>query len=178
MTTFLDELLAEVEEKEQQKKLQLDMIKADQILMALAKIDGQSEEIDRVATEESALIESWRKAELDRLEKKRSWLCWNLQQFLTGTGEKTIRLAHGTIKERMGRDKVDIADIDRFTKVAGKFGLLRSYPERQEPDLNAVLTYIKRTGDIPAGVELIPGTPKFSYTLTKGNSNGDKQTQA
>jgi phage host-nuclease inhibitor protein Gam len=165
MTNFMEELLAEVEGKEQERKLELDRVKADQILMALSKIDAQSEEIDRVASEETALIESWRKNELDRLDKKRSWLCWNLSQFLKSTQEKTIRLAHGTIKERMGRDKVDITNIDVFLKVGAKYGLLRTYPEHKEPDLNAVLTYIKRTGEIPPGVVLIPGTPKSGYTL-------------
>jgi hypothetical protein len=134
MTNFLDTLLAEVEEKEMQKKLELDRVKADQLLMALQKIDAQSQEIDQVASAETALIESWRHDELERQDKKRSWLCWNLEQFLKGTGEKTIRLAHGTIKERMGRDKVDIADIDVFLKVGIKYGLLRTYPEHQEPD--------------------------------------------
>ena len=176
MTTFMDELLAEAEEKEQQKQLELDRVKADQLLIALQKIDAQSEEIERVATDESALIESWRKSEQERFEKKQSWLCWNLQQFLAGTGEKTIRLAHGTIKERMGRDKVDIADLDKFVKIAGKYHLLRTYPERQEPDLNAVLSYIKRTGEIPPGIVLIPGVPKFSYSLIeKGESSNGNQ---
>jgi hypothetical protein len=171
----MDELLAEVEEKEQLKKFELDRGKADFLLIALTKIDSQAEEIDRVATDETALIESWRNCELERLEKKRSWLCWNLHQFLNGTGEKTIRLAHGVIKERMGRDKVEIIDIDVFLKVGTKYGLLRTYPERQEPDLNMVSSYIKRTGEIPPGVVLIPGTQKFSYTLTKGNGNGTEE---
>jgi phage host-nuclease inhibitor protein Gam len=172
MTSFMEELLAEVEEKEQLKKIELDRVKADQLLMALKTIDTQSDEIELVARDEISLIESWHNRELERLEKKRSWLCWNLEQFLKGTGEKTIRLAHGTIKERMGRDKVDIADIDVFSKVGAKYGLLRTYPEREEPDLNAVLAYIKRTGEIPPGVVLIPGVSKFGYTLIKkGDGN-------
>jgi hypothetical protein len=174
---FLDELLADVEEKEQQKKLELDRAKADTLLMALQKIDAQADEIELVARDEISLIESWHNSELDRLEKKRSWLCWNLSQFLISTGEKTIRLAHGTIKERMGRDKVDIADIDQFNRVASKYGLTRSYPSREEPDLNAVLAYIKRTAEIPPGAVLIPGTPKFSYTLTKKGDNGNGTEQ-
>ena len=177
MTSFMDELLAEVEEKEQRVKIELDRVKADQLLMALQKIDAQSDEIELVARDEISLIESWHNRELERLEKKRSWLCWNLEQFLKGTGEKTIRLAHGTIKERMGRDKVDITDIDVFEKVGTKYGLLRTYPERQEPDLNAVLAYIKRTSEIPPGCVLIPGTPKFSYTLTKKGNNGNGTEQ-
>jgi hypothetical protein len=174
---FLDELLAEVEEQEGRKRIEMDLAKADQLLMALSQIDSQSEKIDRVATEETALIESWRTSEQERLGKKRNWLSWNLQQFLNGTGEKTIRLAHGVIKSRLSRDRCDISDIDKFNKVAGKYGLLRTYPERSEPDLSAVLGFIKaKGGEIPPGVEFIPGTPKFSYTLTKkGNGNGTEQ---
>ena len=39
MKTFMDELLAEVEEKETRVKLELDRLKADQLLRAVAPID-------------------------------------------------------------------------------------------------------------------------------------------
>ena len=178
MTSFMDELLAEVEEKEAQRKLDLDKVKADQLLMALTKLDEQSDEIDRVADEETAIVETWRKIEQERLEKKRTWLCWNLEQYLKSTGEKTIRLAHGQIKERMGRDRIEITDPEMFESAAATLGLLRTYPARHEPDLRAVLDYIRRTGEVPPWVQYIPGSPRFSYQLVqKGESNNGRKQQ-
>ena len=63
MTNFLEQLLTEVETKEQLKKLELDRVKADQLLMALQKIDAQSDEIELVARDEISLIESWHHSE-------------------------------------------------------------------------------------------------------------------
>jgi hypothetical protein len=178
MTTFMDELLAEVEEKEQRVKLELDRLKADQLLMAVAKLDSQIEDANKLCDDEIKLIEQYRQSEVERIEKKRSWLLFNLEGFARQlseqTGEKTIRLPHATLALRKGRDKVEISDMPTFLKVAPRYGLLRTAPEEHVPDMTAVAAYVKRTGQIPIGTKLIPGTINFSYTLnTKGEpSNG------
>jgi hypothetical protein len=57
-----------------------------------------------------------------------------------------------------------------FLKVASRYGFLRTSPEKHEPDLQAVAAYVKRTGEIPLGTKLIPGTVNFTYsTNTKGD---------
>ena len=173
MTNFMEELLAEVEEKEQERKLEFDKLKADQALMAVAKLESQMAEAEKLVDDEIALIESYRKSEIERLEKKRSWLLFNLEGFarqqLAESGEKTLRLPHGSLALRKGRDKVEIAEMDAFLKIASRYGFLRTSPERHEPDLQAVAAYVKRTGEIPPGTKLIPGTVNFNYsTNTKG----------
>jgi hypothetical protein len=60
----------------------------------------------------------------------------------------------------------------RFLKVGDKLNLLRKIPESLEPDLSAIQQHIKRTGEIPVGVDVIPGEAKFSYSLTRGGNNG------
>ena len=57
MTSFMDELLAEVEQKEQQVKIELDRLKADQLLMAVAKLESQMEDVNSLADDEIKLIE-------------------------------------------------------------------------------------------------------------------------
>jgi hypothetical protein len=57
MTTFMDELLAEVEEKEQKVKIDLDRLKADQLLMAVAKLESQMDDVNKLADDETKLIE-------------------------------------------------------------------------------------------------------------------------
>ena len=180
MTTFMDELLAEVEEKEQRVKLELDRLKADQLLMAVAKLDSQIEDANKLCDDEIKLIEQYRQSEVERIEKKRSWLLYNVEgwarQQLEQNGDKTIRLPHATLALRKGRDKVEIQDMETFLKVATRYGLLRTTPEEHVPDLTALNAFVKRTGQIPIGTKLIPGTTNFSYTLnTKGEpSNGNE----
>jgi hypothetical protein len=174
--TFLDEIILEAERADKVTRIELDRARADHILIALGRLDGHSEEVEKTAEAEINLIAAWKDTELSRIDKQRSFLTWQLEQYIKSTDEKTIRLAHGTLKLRLGRDKIEVVDIDAFMKVAKKEGLLRTMPEYQEPDLRLVTEYVKKTGEIPAGVELTPATTKFSYQLN-GGSNG-KATEA
>jgi len=179
MTNFLDELLAEVEEKQLQQKIELDQLKADQLLMAVAKLESQMDEVNKLADDEIALIEAYRKSEIERLDKKRSWLLFNLEGFWRQqseqTGEKTLRLPHGSLALRKGRDKIEIENMAVFLKIAPRNGWLRTTPEKHEPDMTAINLHLKTTGEIPLGTKLIPGGINFSYQITKGNGNGTEQ---
>jgi hypothetical protein len=174
MKTFMDELLAEAEEKEQRVKIELDRLKADQLLMAVAKLDSQIEDANKLCDDEIKLIEQYRKSEIERIEKKRSWLLFNLEGFarqqLEAGGEKTMRLPHGALALRKGRDKIEILDMELFMKVAPRYGFLRVTPENKEPDMTALAAFVKRTKQIPLGTKLTPATINFSYQLT---TNGD-----
>ena len=179
MTSFMDELLAEVEQKEEQVRLDLDRLKADQLLMAVAKLESQMDEVNQLADDEIKLIEQYRKSEIERLEKKRSWLLFNVESFWRvqseQTGEKTLRLPHGSLALRKGRDKIEIENMAVFLKIAPRNGWLRTTPEKHEPDMAAINLHIKTTGEIPIGTKLIPGGINFSYQITKGNGNGSEQ---
>ena len=179
MTSFMDELLAEVEQKEEQVRLDLDRLKADQLLMAVAKLESQMDDVNKLADDEIKLIEQYRKSEIDRLEKQRAWLTFNLEGFWRQqseqTGEKSLRLPHGTLALRKGRDKIEIDNMAIFLKIAPRNGWLRTTPEKHEPDLQAIAAHIKTTGEIPIGTKLIPGGITFSYQITKGNGNGTEQ---
>ena len=172
---FIEELLLEAEQREKDYKEQMDKLKADQMLAAIEKLDEQMNEVIELADEEIKLIEEYRKQELEKLDKKRSWLTFNLEGYIRSTGEKTINLPHGQIKLRQGRQKVQVIDMTKFLKVGDKLNLLRRIPESLEPDLSAIHQHIKRTGEIPVGVDVIPGETKFSYSLTRGGNNGKQQ---
>jgi phage host-nuclease inhibitor protein Gam len=175
--TFIDELLQEAEVKEKQQIEEMNKLRADQILSALAVLEQQAEDVNKLADEETSIIEEYRQSELQKIEKKASWLAWQLEQFIKSTNEKTMNLPHGTLKLRLGRDKVEITDIDAFLPFAQKKGLLRPVPESYEPDLSKIHEYIKISKVVPAGVIVIPAQNKFSYTTKKGNNNG-KELQA
>lgn len=174
---FLDELLAEVEEKQAAHKLECDRLKADQLLQLAAKLEDELAGVNKLADDEVALIEGYRQSETARLQRKLDFIAWQLQQFAQGTGEKTIRLVRGVLKMRQGRDRCEISDESAFLKVAGRLGLLRTVPAESKPDLTSLVSYVKRTGEVPPGVNYIPGQVRFSYSLTRNggaDDNGDE----
>src|SRR5260221_662745 len=179
MTSFMEELLIESEAKEKQQKLESNRLRADQVLAALAVLEQKAHDVNTLADDEIKLIEEYRQVELQKIEKKASWLATNLEQFIRAENQndptcKSIALPHGALKLRLGREKVQITDMDKFMPVAQRKGLLKQIPESFEPDLRKILMYAKAAGKIP-GVTLIPATTKFSYTTLKGKTNGNGQ---
>jgi hypothetical protein len=172
--TFIDELLAEAEVKEKEERLEMSKLRADQVLAALSVLEQKAAEVNSLADDGTKLIEEFRQSGLQKLEKKASWLEWNLEQFIRSTDEKTINLPHGTLKLRLGRDKVQIADVEKFMKAAPSKNLLRTVPESFEPDMQKVLSYLKQNGHLP-GVLLIPAQTKFSYITKGNNTNGEAE---
>jgi len=168
--TFIDELLAEAEIKEKEERVEMSRLRADQILAALSVLEQNAADVNKLCDTEISIIEEYRATELHKLEKKASWLAYQLEQFIRSTDEKTINLPHGTIRLRLGRDKAEITDPEKFMRVAAARGLLRSIPESFEPDMQKVVTYLKQNNGL-AGAALIPAQTKFYYTI-KGINNG------
>jgi hypothetical protein len=178
MTDFIEELLAESAIADANKRIEVNKLRADQLLMAVSTLDTQMAEVNELADDEIQLIEQYRTTEIARLDKKRSWLLWNLEQFMRSTSEKTIRLPHGTLKMRKGRDRIAIVAMEKFLAVANKLKLLRKVPEEYNPDNAAILAHVKTTGEIPAGVEFIPAGSKFSYSTNGESDDTDEREQA
>jgi hypothetical protein len=175
--TFIDEILAEAEVREKQERIQMDKLRADQLLQAIAKLEAQADEVNKLANDEIEIVECYRESELQKFDKKASWLVYQLEQYIRSTDEKTIHLPHGTIRLRMGRDKLEIKDLERLIPFAERKGLLKQVPESYEPDMQKIQAHIKHGGIVPPGITLIPATTKFSYT-TKGKDNGNGQTES
>jgi hypothetical protein len=164
---FIDELLLEAEKAEEKQKIAVDKMRADHLMMAIEKLEDQLTDVNKVVDDEVKLFEDYRTVEAERLQKKIRWLAWNLEQYIKSTGEKTIRLPHGTIKLRNGRDKIEIVDLQKFLDDTENQQFLRHVPESYQPDLNSINEYIKRTGHIPEGANLVEGVIKFSFTTLK-----------
>lgn len=175
---FIEELLFEAEQADQEKRIEMDRLRADQLLSAVGVLESQMSDVNVLVDKEIRLLEEYRSNELSRLEKKRSWLVFNLEGFMRSTGEKTIRLPHGTLKLRKGKDRIAVVAMERFLAIGKKMGLLRTVPESVSPDIQAILTRIKTTGDIPDGIEFIPGEPKFTYSTNGGKDDTEREQQA
>jgi phage host-nuclease inhibitor protein Gam len=172
---FIEGLLQAAEQADQERKIEMDTLRADQILAAIGKLEEGMYDVNQLCDKELKLIEEYRSNELARLDKQRSWFVFNLDGFMRSTGEKTLRLPHGILKLRKGRDKVAITALDQFLAVGSKLGLVRTVPEEIAPDLQAIVNHIRNTKEIPAGVEFISGDTKFSYTTTSKEKSDERE---
>ena len=174
---WLQELLDQTEERDQHNLLEMNKLRADQALAAIAVIEEKIAETEQIAQQEIDLITHWKEAETTKLQNKINWLAFNLEKFIRATGDATIALAHGTIKIRKSRDKLDIVDLQKFSAVGQRHGLLRHIDAKDEPDMNAIRAFMKINGNKPPlGVILTPGQPTFSYTTNKkGSANGESE---
>jgi hypothetical protein len=172
---FIEELLRESEARQEQETVEMNKLMADRMLSAVAVLGSQMEEVNQLVEKEIQLLEGYRSSELSRLDKKRSWLVFNLDGFMRSTGEKTLRLPHGSLKLRKGRDRVAVVALEKFLEIAPKLGLVRTVPEQLTPDIQAILQRIKTTGDIPNGVQYIPADVRFSYTTNGGKDDTERE---
>lgn len=145
---------------------EFDALKADLSLREITRLTDELEQANAVADEEIAFIEEYRKREVERIQKQIGWQARNLEAYARSTDTKTVRLPHGILKLRQGRDKIEVEDKEAFMRASYE-ALLRTVPESKQPDLSRILDHIKATGEIPAGVRFIPAQVNFSYKLTK-----------
>ncbi len=175
--TFIDEILLEAEKADEQRRLEMDKVRADYTLKAIQVLETQVDEVNKIADEEIRLIEEYRQAEAERLNKKVRWLAWNLEQFMRSTDLKTLKLPHGVLKVRLGRDKVEIMDLQKFIDDQSNQQFLKVIPESYQPNLTAILEYIKQSGHLPDGVNMIPAETKFHYSTINGGTTNGKDSQ-
>lgn len=163
---FIDQIIQEAEERKEKDRVEMSRLRADDMLKALGVLDSQMSDVNSLCDTETARIEAYRQSELSRLDKKRSWISFNLDAYMRSTGEKTLRLPNGTLTLRKGRNKIVIVAMESFLKVASRLGFLTSVPESFEPDQQKIMAYLKRTRSVPEGCEFIPAETRFSYTTT------------
>lgn len=175
--TFIDDLLAEAEVRDAKERIEMSRLRADQALAALAALEHQAEEVDALAQAETDIIDTWQRQEREKIERKASWLEYQLEQYIRSTGDKTITLPHGTIRVRLGRDRAEITDPHAFLRVARERGLLRSIPASEEPDMARVVAYLKSNRALPGAV-LVPAVTRFSYTTKGAHDDTEEQSQA
>jgi len=106
-------------------------------------------------------IALWLETANEKLNRQRSVLLSRCRQWLESTGKRSASLVNGVIKLRKRQDKLEILDKD---SVLSDPQFQRVIPAKVEIDKKAIRDYIKATGDIPKGVDLIPQSDQFSCT--------------
>ena len=153
----------------------MDRLQADKVLAAIGALEHQMAEVEELCHQEQKLIEEYRSRELERLQKKRAWLVFNLEAWVRTTGEKTIRLIHGICKLRKGRDKVEIVSMDLFLKVGSELGLVRTVPEQVEPDIRAISRVRQAHRGNSCWHRNHPGRKRTFHTQSMGRPNGNDE---
>lgn len=159
-TSFIDELLADVEQQETQQTAAY----YDLLILEIAKLE---EEISHNFTEsdkEVTIIKEWAIKKNAALNERSQLLKMKLESYIRESGNKTIDLPHGTLKIRKTPNKVEITDMELFLKNA-RSEMLSVIPEQIKPDLNKIKAFIKMTAKIPDGVSVIEGREEFKLTL-------------
>lgn len=166
---FLDELIQEAEQKEEQQTEAY----FDLLLLGIRKLSSQIEYNFHEAEKECSMINNFVLHKNSQLQERIKWLELKLEAFIKERGEKTITLPNGTLKMHKKPDKVEIEDLELFLKKA-KPEMLTIVPEQVKPDLNKIKAYIK-TKPVPAKIKIIEGKEEFSYKLNGEESNGRKK---
>lgn len=169
---FIEEILQQAETADMERLQQLSRIQVDHFLMNVQALESEMSDIDKTANTIIELIRSRAMLELDRLDKKRSWILRQLEFFLKESGLRSMRCPDGEIRDRQLKDRVQIVSVDEFLPAGQKLGLVRT-KQSQVPDLSALIEYVRRTGKIVPGTRVITGEDKFYYS-TNGKDHKDE----
>ena len=169
---FLDELLQEVELKEQEQTEAY----FDLLLLQIKQLNSQIAYNFSQAEKECSMINNFVLHKNAQLQERIRWFELKLEAFIKERNEKTITLPNGTLKMHKKPDKVEIEDIDLFLKKA-RPEMLTIVPEQVKPDMNKIKAFIK-TKPVPPGIKITEGKEEFTYKLTESeveNNNGRKE---
>ncbi|MCB2203456.1 host-nuclease inhibitor Gam family protein [bacterium] len=164
MTSFIDEL---IEEQENHDAAQTEA-HADLLLLEISNLQQSIADTFTTAEEEQTLIQKWALSRTTKMQDRIDRISQYLETFMTerheSSGEKTLNLAHGTLRIRKSREKVEITDLGEFLKHA-RPEMLRTQPESSAPDMAGIRSWMKMSGKVPPGVEVTPGKNEFSIKI-------------
>lgn len=163
---FIDELLKEAEEKEEQRT----QAYYDLQLIEARKLQQQISSNFAEAEAEVKIIQDWAIRKNAALHERLQFIERKLEAWIREQNAKTIDLPNGTLKMHKKPDKVEVADMEAFLKHA-KPEMLSIIPEQVKPDINKIKAFI-RQNYTPAGVTVTEGKEEFTYKL-KNNGGTD-----
>lgn len=171
-STFIDELIREAEEKEEQLSYEY----ADLLLLEIKNLQSEIDKNFDTAEKESEIIKDWAIKKNSKLQDRVEFLEKRLNKFILEQEKKTIDLANGVIRLRKGREKLVIEDADKLLSLPYSSELI-THKEEDVPNLTKIKAFINRSGKVPDGVRVIPGNEQeFSYKLKGEGSNGKTKT--
>ena len=125
---FLDELIAEAEVKqEEQTEAWFDLL-----LLQIQQLQNQIAYNFNEAEKECSMINGFIIHKNAQLQERMRWLEIKLEAFIRERKEKTIDLAHGTLKLHKKPDKVEISDMELLSNMQSQ-KCSQSFPNLLSP---------------------------------------------
>lgn len=172
-TSFIDQLIAEAENKEQ---LQLHG-HYDIICIELNRIQKEIEATFRQAETEKKLIDEWALAHNIKRQERVEYLTTKLETFVRGEGKKTLDLPHAILKLHKKPDKVEVNDMDAFLANASA-DMVTVVPESVKPSITGIKKIIKMSTKVPPGITVIPGDERLTIKFKTNGGSNDTETEA
>jgi len=100
-------------------------------------------------------IEAWREKQDQRIHRRIAWHERCLAAWFTSTGAKSANLINGTVRNKAGRERVDITGESAIPQE-----YMREIPfdgPHYKPDRKRILAALKKTGEIVPGTEVVRG---------------------
>jgi len=120
---------------------------ADVLLIQIGQLEVEKQRIDDLFQQETDHIKGWRDEEITKLDKKRSWLSHNLEDFLVQTEKDRLNLPHGSVSYRKQPFHVEVLDENKLISE----GFVRN---KASVNKKSILQHFKSTGEIPDGCEI------------------------
>ena len=168
---FIDEMLLEIEAKEEQQT----EASYDLMLLAIKKYQSEIGQNFQEAEKECTMIRNFVISKNSQIQERIKWLERKLEAYIREQEEKTITLPNGTLKMHKKPDRIEVEDLELFLKNARK-EFLTLIPEQVKPNLLAIKNHIK-TRPTPPGVKVLEGQVEFSYLLNKEEENAREKTE-
>ena len=137
---------------------------AESHLRSLARLRKDYAEIEERFDTEVARLMARAEQTLERLRKRQAWHEGALKAYFVRKGEKRLVLANATLSSVPGRQRVEVNDVDALGRRnnTNQQALVEYAPK---PLKKSILAYIKATGELPAGGELVRGEESFRVTF-------------
>jgi len=152
-------------------------------LKAIAEHDHEMAEIDTHADAEIAKIEAWRERRKKEPQRQRRWQelsikAWSRRWFENNKGS-TLDLINGLVRKTKGRERIEVHSqvfLDEWTNSLHDGQELDErhrnmiWQYTKKPYLSGIKEFIKETGEIPTGAELVNGDDSFTIHLSEAGN--------
>ena len=161
----------------------LDPSNIENRLQAIAEYDKEMAEIDAHADAEIEKIEAWRERRKKEPQRLRRWQelsikAWSRRWFENNSGS-TLDLINGLVRKTKGRECVKINSeiiLDEWTNSLHDGQELDErhrnmiWTYTKKPSKSGIKNFIRETGEIPTGAELVNSDDSFTITLTEADN--------
>ena len=170
MNTFIDELIGEAIEKEQQ----LNNASIDLILAEIKSLQKQITHNFEIAEEEKRIIDEWAIRRNSTLTDRKEFLEQKVKTYFIEQNVSTLDLPNGRIQKRKTPHKLEITDIGLFLENSSD-EMLAIVPESRKPDLNKIKAYWKMSRKVPIGTRLVEPIEKITIKIKENGDNDGKE---